>query len=215
VLLLEEPLSHLDAKLRVEMRLELLMLQGRLGLTTIYVTHDQEEALTMSTRVAVIHRGRIAQAGAPREIYEEPADDFVAAFVGQSNLLEGHIIAVGERNLTVGLAGGLSVAIPLVGCRDCGRPGEPVLLGIRPEALRVLDPGADADGVHRIEGTVVASAYGGSSVDYEIAALGKIIKARMANPKGRPLFRSGDRVLVAFAASDLTVVPSRVGGGGR
>ena len=85
VLLLDEPLSNLDAKLRVEMRLELLKLQRDLGLTTIYVTHDQEEALAMSTRIGVMKNGKIVQQGNPREVYERPADEFVATFVGQAN----------------------------------------------------------------------------------------------------------------------------------
>src|SRR4030095_587845 len=109
VLLLDEPLSNLDAKLRIEMRLELLKLQGRLGLTTIYVTHDQEEALAMSTRIAVIYQGHIAQAGSPREIYEQPANEFVAEFVGQSNLLPGKILNVEPGRATVALADGLPV----------------------------------------------------------------------------------------------------------
>ncbi|HSF49068.1 MAG TPA: ABC transporter ATP-binding protein, partial [Burkholderiales bacterium] len=89
LLLLDEPLSNLDAKLRIDMRIELLKLQRDLGLTTIYVTHDQEEALALSTHIAVMNSGRIEQEGSPRQIYEQPASEFVAAFVGKSNLLSG------------------------------------------------------------------------------------------------------------------------------
>jgi ABC-type Fe3+/spermidine/putrescine transport system ATPase subunit len=91
MLLLDEPLSNLDAKLRIEMRLQLLKLQRDLGLTTIYVTHDQEEALAMSTRIAVMREGRVAQEGRPREIYERPADRFVAAFLGHANVFSGEV----------------------------------------------------------------------------------------------------------------------------
>src|SRR5574341_463488 len=103
VLLLDEPLSNLDAKLRVEMRLELLKLQRDLGLTTIYVTHDQEEALALSTRIAVINVGKIVQEGKPREIYEQPADDFVAAFVGQSNLFAGTVRQIIGQSIEIDL----------------------------------------------------------------------------------------------------------------
>ena len=112
VLLLDEPLSNLDAKLRVEMRLELLKLQRGLGLTTIYVTHDQEEALALSTRIAVINVGKIVQEGKPREIYEQPADDFVAAFVGQSNLFAGTVRQIIGQSIEIDL-GSLIVHVAL------------------------------------------------------------------------------------------------------
>jgi spermidine/putrescine ABC transporter ATP-binding subunit len=209
VLLLDEPLSNLDAKLRVEMRLELLKLQGRLGLTTIYVTHDQEEALAMSTRIAVIHQGRIAQAGSPREIYEAPADEFVAEFVGQSNLLAGKILKADDRSVTVSLADDSASDISIIAPRACGEPGDAVLLGIRPEALRLADQQTNVNGLNQIPGTILASAYGGGSVEYEIAAVGKVLKARIANPKGKPLFQRGDKVTIAFAAEDLTLIPRK------
>ncbi len=209
VLLLDEPLSNLDAKLRVEMRLELLKLQDRLGLTTIYVTHDQEEALAMSTRIAVIYQGRIAQAGSPREIYEAPADEFVAEFVGQSNLLAGKILKADDRSVTVSLADGSASDISIIAPRACGEPGDAVLLGIRPEALRLADQQTSVNGLNQIPGTILASAYGGGSVEYEIAAVGKVFKARIANPKGKPLFQRGDKVTIAFAAEDLTRIPTR------
>ena len=208
VLLLDEPLSNLDAKLRVEMRLELLKLQSRLGLTTIYVTHDQEEALAMSTRIAVIYQGQIAQAGRSREIYEAPANEFVAEFVGQSNLLPGKILSVNDRCAIVAIGNGLPNEISITAPRACGRPGDAILLGIRPEALRVIDPRESANGLNQIEGTILASAYGGGSVEYEVGALGKIIKARIANPKGKPFFQQGDKITIAFAPEDLTFIPT-------
>ncbi len=109
VLLLDEPLSNLDAKLRIEMRLELLKLQRDLGLTTIYVTHDQEEALAMSTRIAVMRDGKVIQQGKPREIYEQPADKFVAAFLGHANLFSGQVISSGEGSIDVDVGGGLAI----------------------------------------------------------------------------------------------------------
>jgi ABC-type Fe3+/spermidine/putrescine transport system ATPase subunit len=136
VLLLDEPLSNLDAKLRVEMRVEIRRLQKALGITVIYVTHDQEEALSMSDRIAVMRSGRIEQVAAPRSIYEQPATPFVASFVGTINLLRGVIerrdgamadILVADRRLRVKLAhGGI---------------GDHVVVSLRPETLRLLAAG--------------------------------------------------------------------------
>ena len=209
VLLLDEPLSNLDAKLRVEMRLELLKLQANLGLTTIYVTHDQEEALAMSTRVAVIYQGHVAQEGAPREIYEHPANDFVAGFVGQTNLFTGKFISVDCNRTTVELADGIITAVSIVTPYHSALPGDTVLVGVRPEALRVTERNTDQDGSTRFHGTIIASAYQGACVEYEIAALGKILKARTTEPKGKRLFQRGENVAVAFADQDVTFIPAR------
>jgi len=171
VLLLDEPLSNLDAKLRVEMRLELLKLQRDLGLTTIYVTHDQEEALAMSTRIAVINRGQMVQEGQPRDIYEQPANEFVAGFVGQANLLAGRVRVMEERGLTVELADGLTAEVSLQTLGSLTRPGDSVFIGIRPEAIQLSDSKTASPGLNRLEGTIVASAYEGACVEYEIAAL--------------------------------------------
>ena len=209
VMLLDEPLSNLDARLRVEMRLELLKLQGHLGLTTIYVTHDQEEALAMSTRIAVINQGHIAQAGSPREIYEQPANAFVAEFVGRSNLLQGKILTVEPDRATVALADGLPVQITIATLRAPGKPGDEVLLGIRPEALQITEQ--RGNNPNQIEGTILASAYEGGCVEYEIAALGKSLKARIANPKTTTFFQRGDKIVVALAAEDITFIPAKNG----
>ena len=209
VLLLDEPLSNLDAKLRIEMRLELLKLQGRLGLTTIYVTHDQEEALAMSTRIAVINQGHIAQEGTPREIYEQPADDFVAGFVGQSNILPGTILSIELNRATIELADGPATEVSIAAPCGSARPGDAVLLGIRPEAFQVTERRTSGDELNQIEGTILASAYQGGGVEYEIAAMGKPIKARIANPKGKPFFQRGDKIIVAFAAEDVTFIPAK------
>jgi len=129
VLLLDEPLSNLDAKLRVEMRGEIRRLQRALGITVIYVTHDQEEALAMSDRIAVMRAGRVEQVGAPRAIYEQPATTFVASFVGATNLLRGVVKSVGEI-----LVGGT-----VVNARAAVQPaGTAVVASLRPEALRLL-----------------------------------------------------------------------------
>jgi putative spermidine/putrescine transport system ATP-binding protein len=127
VLLLDEPLSNLDAKLRQEVRVEIRDLQRKLGLTTIMVTHDQEEALTMADRLVVMEKGKVRQIGTQRELYEKPADRFVAGFIGRSAFLDGEIAAPGRfRTL-----GGLDIA-----CAAAQGPG-PATLALRPERIAV------------------------------------------------------------------------------
>ena len=209
VLLLDEPLSNLDAKLRVEMRLELLKLQRGLGLTTIYVTHDQEEALALSTRIAVINAGKIVQEGKPREIYEQPADDFVAAFVGQSNLFAGTVRQIIGQSIEIDL-GSLMVHVALPAAEAPPKSGAKVVFSIRPEAIELYgEGGGTPTDCNRIDGEVVASAYQGSSVEYEIIFVGQTIKARVINPKGKRLYQRGERVIAAFAAEDVVLVPGK------
>ncbi len=140
VLLLDEPLAALDKKLREEMRDELREIQRSVGITTIFVTHDQAEALGLSDRIAVMHGGRIEQLGAPREIYERPATRFVAEFIGASSVLRGHAVAADR----VTLAGGAAVRV--LGVPGL-RSGEAVELAIRPERVRLAgEPGGERDG---------------------------------------------------------------------
>jgi len=206
LLLLDEPLSNLDAKLRIEMRIELLKLQHDLGLTTIYVTHDQEEALALSTRIAVMNRGRVVQESTPRQIYEQPANEFVAAFVGKSNLFSGTVMQADERlievqtkdNLLIRAAPSEAAAPP---CR-----GDELLLSIRPEAME-LRTGADVPiGANQLFGHVAASAYLGSFVEYEVQLAGRTLKTSAVNPKGQAPLKPGQAVVVAFAPNDVVVV---------
>jgi len=138
VLLLDEPLSNLDAKLRVEMRGEIRELQRQLGITAIYVTHDQEEALAISDRIAVMRAGEIEQIGAPAEIYGRPATPFVAQFMGTTNLLRGRVTAVADGRSTVAVDGiEFTLASSLA-------PGTEVSFALRPETLRLVPPGGPA-----------------------------------------------------------------------
>ena len=210
-LLLDEPLSNLDAKLRAEMRLELLKLQRDLGLTTIYVTHDQEEALAMSTRVAVMSRGRVVQEGTPRVIYEQPVNEFVAAFVGKSNLISGKVANLSGQWLDVDCGGGVTVRAALPHSVAPAQAGDRVFLGVRPEAVAITAPGAAAEKRNAIQGRLAACAYQGSYVEYEITALGKAWKAHAANPKGKMLFQAGDEVALTFAPDDVVIVPAERG----
>jgi putative spermidine/putrescine transport system ATP-binding protein len=146
VLLLDEPLSNLDAKLREEVRVEIRELQRKLGLTTIMVTHDQEEALTVADRLVVMAEGAIRQVGTQRDLYERPADRFVAGFVGRSTFLPGRVTAPG----TFESEGGLRLA-----CAAGTAPG-PATLALRPEAI-LLDPPPDA--ANRVPGTVEFLSY--------------------------------------------------------
>ncbi|WP_374643671.1 ABC transporter ATP-binding protein [Tabrizicola sp.] len=137
VLLLDEPLSALDLKLRQHMRAELKQIQARTGITFVYITHDQGEALTMSDRVAVMNRGRIMQTGSPDEVYDRPDNAFVATFVGEMNALDGRVGPASEGLALVETAlGGFRAANP-----KGLRPGDEAILFVRPEKLRLLAPG--------------------------------------------------------------------------
>ena len=137
VLLFDEPLSNLDAQLRTHMRVEIRQLQQQLGLTAVYVTHDQEEALAISDRIAVMRGGRVEQIGPPEAIYGTPGTAFVAEFMGSTNMLPGRIEGVDGAEVGVRAAGAM---FRVQGAR--GKRGDSVLLSIRPETIRVLDAGA-------------------------------------------------------------------------
>ena len=156
VLLLDEPFGALDKNLRLDMQIEVKRLQRELGITTIMVTHDQEEALSMADRIAVMSRGRVEQFATPEEIYDRPASLFVAGFVGTANLLKGRLSESGG-GVSVSLAGGETLA--LAKAAPCSRPGDAVL-AVRPEHLRFADDGLAA--------TVEMSLPLGPSVVYEL-----------------------------------------------
>ncbi|CAN7238734.1 ABC transporter ATP-binding protein [Bosea sp. LjRoot90] len=176
LLLLDEPLSNLDATLREEMRTELKRLQQEVGVTTIYVTHDQAEALEMSDLVAVMDRGRIVQLDHPREIYFRPANRFVAGFVGATNLLDGTLAAGpdsrGIARVSLGAAGE-------VGCLLQGgvTVGQPVAVSIRPEAFALRTPQEPvADGSSRLTGTVELSGFLGNMMRYRVRVAGGVLQ---------------------------------------
>lgn len=171
-LLLDEPLSNLDAKLRLEMRVEIRGLVKRLGITTIYVTHDQKEALTMADRCAVLRQGRLEQVGIPRDLYERPANRFVADFIGGANLVPGTIRALTPLGAIVATGFGEFAAHNL---RSTPSPGAKVILAIRPEALRL---GAPSTEPNSFKGRLVESIYSGDTIESWIKmADGFILKA--------------------------------------
>jgi putative spermidine/putrescine transport system ATP-binding protein len=163
VLLLDEPFSALDKNLRASMQIELREIQRKLGLTTIFVTHDQSEALSLSDRMAVMSEGKIRQLGAPLEIYRRPSDRFVASFVGDTNCLRGELLGVAGLEAVIALGG---AQIKVRGEHLAGaRPSASVDLFVRPERLRISAP--DESGT--IAGQIVAQTYHGGHVDLQIA----------------------------------------------
>jgi iron(III) transport system ATP-binding protein len=167
VLLLDEPLSNLDAKLREQARAWLKRLQADLGITTVYVTHDQDEALALSDRIAVMSEGDMVQIGTPREIYEEPATAAVAAFVGRCNFLRGVVTGRSGREVTVRLE--CSGDEVLVLSDHAVVPGQQVTLGVRPERLEVLPVDqAPPAGASTVNADVLTSSYVGSRFEYDL-----------------------------------------------
>ncbi len=170
VLLLDEPLGALDLKLRKQMQVELKRIQTEVGITFVYVTHDQEEAMTMSDRIAVIRHGRIEQLGAPEDLYERPTTEFVAGFLGISNLLPGRVGDANGTLVPVELATGGQVMVQADGLAA----GTAVKVGVRPEKLKIGHAAAtDATGPggprsNRIEGVVADASYLGVSTQYTI-----------------------------------------------
>ncbi len=188
VLLLDEPLSNLDAGLRVQMRQEILQLQRRLGITTIFVTHDQEEANSICDRIAVIADGVIQQIGRPAEIYDNPANEFVARFLGTANIIPGRT----ERSAggLMFVADGEGLRLPLAEDVREGRGN----LVIRPQGIDVVD----APGQHMIDGEVVSGEFLGSATRYSINVKGFTLFVDVKHIRGRSDFRSGDSVILSI-----------------
>ena len=199
VLLLDEPLGALDLKLRQQMQVELKDLQARVGITFIYVTHDQEEALTMSDRIGVMHEGRILQVGDPASIYEHPTSRFVAGFIGDINLLDARVTGSGTVALGNGTEVRVATSLPA---------GQEVTLALRPERLRLLDPDEPAAGEEvRLPGKVVRRLYYGDAFFYEVeVGIGRLVEVKEENRPGVDVYQPGDRVTVAWHPSAANVV---------
>jgi len=207
VLLLDEPLGALDLKLRKQMQLELKRIQTEVGITFIYVTHDQEEAMTMSDRIAVMRAGRIEQLGNPEELYERPRTSFVAGFLGVSNLLEGEVAGRDGELVTVRMADGALLRAPGDGVASSG----PVRIGVRPEKLRV-DAGAEAgasNGMNALTGTVLDSSYIGVSTQYLVQTEGHrlVVYAQNIDTAGAAeLLADGQRVRLTWKPQHTFVI---------
>ncbi len=197
VLLFDEPLSNLDAKLRKHMRAEIRSLQQRLGITALYVTHDQAEALAISDRIAVMEAGRIRQLGRATDIYARPATRFVADFIGEANFLPARVTAVTDG----------TAEIEALGRRWTIRArgfaaGAAVVLVVRPEAIAVGPPSRG-----RFAGEVTTSTYLGGEVYYDLAVQGASLQARVMMAGDAPAYRAGDRVGVDVIEGSLHIVP--------
>jgi iron(III) transport system ATP-binding protein len=173
VLLLDEPLSNLDAKLRESLRFELKRLQREQGITTVYVTHDQAEALAMSNEIAVMHEGRISQIGNPFAVYLEPENDFVADFVGLTNFIEGVVTKHSGRCGTVLTTDGVLIVDNVVDLQD----GDQCVVSIRPEQIRVMGD-TTSTGPNMFAGTVLTRLFTGECMDYQIQLGNDTIRCR-------------------------------------
>jgi spermidine/putrescine transport system ATP-binding protein len=212
VLLLDEPLGALDLKLRRAMQLELKRLQTQLGITFIYVTHDQEEALTMSDRVALMNHGRIEQLGAPRSLYDRPRSRYVADFIGETNLLRGVVTDDAGSSLGVSVAGGvIRAGLTPDATADARRPGAEAWVSIRPEAMAVAPTADDspggASGEACLRGVVSEVVYAGSVVKLHVTLPdGTRIVTHRAPTLG--LLTAGTPVLVTVASGCAVLVGS-------
>jgi spermidine/putrescine transport system ATP-binding protein len=207
VLLLDEPLGALDLKLRKALQTELKRVQLEVGITFVYVTHDQEEALALSDRIAVMDKGHVEQLGTPEELYDSPRTLFVAGFIGTSNLLPGTVEQVTGDEALVRLEGGETCLAQASGTR----PGDTVAVVVRPEVIdiRGADVPQDDAPVPALEGELLLSAYLGTSVSHRVqtergAALTVVV------PRSHERLSSGDRVRVHWNAADAKVLPRTV-----
>ncbi|MGH3145595.1 MAG: ABC transporter ATP-binding protein [Rubrobacter sp.] len=205
VLLLDEPLGALDAKLRKALQIELKALQERVGITFVYVTHDQEEALTMADRLAVMHEGRIEQIGSPKEVYEEPATAYVAGFLGVSNLLEAEAVGEASDGRCRVKVGDLEL---LASCGHTTARGS-VRVVVRPERVRVEDP--RKIGENRLPGMVERVVYAGA-ISQLVVTLdsGSPIQCMMANDGADSAFRRGAPVSVHLPCEALRVLRTEI-----
>jgi len=192
VLLLDEPLGALDLKLRQAMELELKDIQAEVGITFIYVTHDQEEALTMSNRIAVMNFGKLLQFGTPEEIYERPANRFVADFIGETNFIDGNVTDDGRIRIADGTA---------VYARTEAPAGTDITLTLRPEKIWLHprgDSGIDQER-NRLPATITRRLYYGESIYYEVVlADGTLVDTRHENIPSLRKWKIGDEVTISF-----------------
>jgi putative spermidine/putrescine transport system ATP-binding protein len=202
ILLLDEPLSALDAKIRLRLRGEIRKIQQDLGITTLYVTHDQEEALSIADRIAVMTAGRIEQVGRPEEIYAAPRTQFVADFIGIANLLACRVVSAAD-----GLVDweGLTLRVPADGLRD----GDRVMISVRPEKLAITGPPEGGGGWNRLDGVVEVTTFLGPIIRAEVAVAGRAFFVDVPHAFAAAVARK-QRLTLGFAPGDCVVIaPSR------
>jgi putative spermidine/putrescine transport system ATP-binding protein len=198
VLLCDEPLGALDKKLRQSMQFELKQLQRKLGLTMVFVTHDQEEALAMSDRIAVMNAGKVEQIGTPSEIYDRPGTRFVADFIGDTNLFRGEVIRTGGT-CVLRVDSDLSIEL----AEEPGTTG-PLSVALRPEKIVLTAPGAHAG--QGLDGIVESANFQGGSVLYRIEAAGRRLLAQQPNNGSHELFQAGAAVALRWTPSDIVIL---------
>jgi len=204
IILMDEPLGALDRQLRDQMQLEIKELHGRLGITVLYVTHDQEEAMAMSDRICLMNNGRIEQIGTPQDLYFRPRSVFVAQFLGESNILDATVRQTGETMMLAGPGG-----MELRGCSDgAAAPGEAVKVIIRPERLRVLGEGEPAENV--ATGTLKETVFAGGITRYFVALPeGPVLSAKRLSPGAQKEPQLGDTVRLGWSAEHALVLRHR------
>jgi spermidine/putrescine transport system ATP-binding protein len=197
VLLLDEPLSALDANLREEMRTELKIIQREVGITTIFVTHDQEEALAMSDRIVVMNKGLIEQVGTPEEVYRRPESRFVASFLGQSNLLEGSIAGLSDGVATIRLTNGVTLA---ASAPAAARLGDAITAVVRAQKVQL----GSANSASGLKGKVASTSYLGGSAAYFVDMAGERLQS-IATIEDR-VWRENEDVSITIAPTDVLLL---------
>jgi spermidine/putrescine ABC transporter ATP-binding subunit len=204
VILLDEPLSNLDARLREEMRVEIRELQKKLKFTAVYVTHDQIEAFTISDKIAVMSEGKIIQVGAPKELYYNPANEFVANFLGKVNIMDGEVVSIDDScMLVVRTYIGNIKASPKKGCRE-DLVGSKVFIGIRPMSFTLLNGNNLRIEENIINGTILSSMFLGELFEYKVELEGgKVITAQSTEE-----FKEGNSVKVHINPDKVLILAS-------
>jgi spermidine/putrescine ABC transporter ATP-binding subunit len=205
VLLLDEPLSNLDAKIRIQVRAEIRKLQKELGITTIYVTHDQEEALTLSDRIAVIDRGKMQQLGSPRALYAKPENPFVADFIGINNLIPGEV-----REVLDGEKMKVQTEVGLILCtiERPFKPGDRCMVTIRPETASIIQEEVREKDTNVLPGTVNFASYIGNTIRYDLEMQnGKIFKVDIQNPWYHQILTQGEKVYISIPQQITLGIP--------
>ncbi|MDD6157852.1 MAG: ABC transporter ATP-binding protein [bacterium] len=196
VLLFDEPLSNLDAKLRVSMRTEIRRIQQEVGITAIYVTHDQSEAMALSDEIIVMDKGVVAQMGTPRDIYYRPVSEFVADFIGEANFLRGELLRRENGGVAVLAVDGQEVRVE---DREGLRLGERYTAVLRPEAARLSDEGG-------VPCRVVLSCFMGSYQNYHVMLGNTLVKLEDHNPKNKRIYQAGEMCQLVFDAGSVHVL---------
>ena len=195
VLLFDEPLSNLDAKLRVTMRTEIRRIQQEVGITAIYVTHDQSEAMALSDRIIIMRSGVVEQIGTPQEIYYHPVNEFVADFIGEANFLKGRLEALSDNRAQLNVSGDICHAAPVPGM-EVGRDYTIVL---RPEAASLAEEGG-------LPCEVVLSCFMGSYQNYHVKVGDTLVKLTDPNPKNKRIYKVGEHCRLVFDPESVHVL---------